>query len=71
MIAGIIINLIGSRASQYMFLMIRPLQLMVHLPLLTIAIPANTMVFLQYVVSVAMYDILSVFWNWTTMQSII
>jgi len=51
--------------------MIRPLQLMVHLPLLSVSVPANIMLFLQYVVSVAMYDIFSIFFNWQTMQSVV
>ena len=52
------LNLALSGGFQYFLMMIRVLQITLHLPLLQTLIPANVMMVFQVIISIAMFDIL-------------
>ncbi len=57
LILAIILNVVGSGCVEYMLLMFRSLQIVVHLTILQVVFPANALVFFQYIVSIVWFDI--------------
>ena len=45
LIVSILLNLIGQGCIEYMLLMIRSLQLVIHLPIMQVVFPANALTF--------------------------
>ena len=41
LIIGIVLKFIGEKSEQFFLLMIRPLQLILHLPIMLIVLPGN------------------------------
>jgi hypothetical protein len=59
-----LMNLVLSGSLRYMIMMIRFLQIVLHLPLLCISIPSNVIALNKVLIQVAMFDLLSS--DWTT-----
>ena len=57
LIAGIIFNYMGDGCIEYMLLMYRSLQLILHLPLTQVIVPANVIVIVSKALNVVQYDI--------------
>jgi hypothetical protein len=57
MIFGFIFNLIGEKIEGYMFLMTRSLQLILHLPIIQVVLPANVVAYMGYAINFVMFDI--------------
>ena len=58
LIGSVAMNVLFVGAVEYMQLLMRYLQLMVHLPMVKVPFPAQTILFVKNVIEVAMYDIL-------------
>jgi hypothetical protein len=52
LIVSILLNLIGQGCIEYMLLMIRSLQLVIHLPIMQVVFPANALTFFEYIFSI-------------------
>jgi hypothetical protein len=50
-------NFIGDGCAEYLILMYRSLQLVVHLPIINVVFPSNVMIFLQCLINVVQFDI--------------
>jgi hypothetical protein len=46
MIFGFVFNLAGGKTEAYMFFLTRTLQLILHLPIMQVALPANVMAYM-------------------------
>ena len=53
-----LINLIFSGGAIYMLYMVRTLQIMLHIPIFKIVLPANLMINISSTIEIAMFDIL-------------
>lgn len=58
LILGIVFNILGEKLLDYMRLMIRSLQLILHLPIMQVTLPANVIAFINYALKFVMFDIL-------------
>ena len=58
LIVTIFMNLFFIGSSDYMFALIRSLQLILHLPIFRFIIPGNVIMLFQVLIPVAMFDIL-------------
>jgi hypothetical protein len=54
---GILMNIVGSGSVEYMILMFRSLQIVLHLPIFRVIFPANALLFFQFSFSVIQFDI--------------
>lgn len=54
----------GDLAMKYMFIMIRALQMVLHIPLMRIMLPANVLTFIEIMIPTVGFDILESFFNW-------
>lgn len=54
----------GGVAMRYMFIMVRSLQLILHLPMLQIVFPANVMTLISIIIPVVGFDVLESFMDW-------
>ena len=70
LIIGIVLKFIGEKSEQFFLLMIRPLQLILHLPIMLIVLPGNILSVFKILIKFAMFDILDSIWNWKN-QSVI
>jgi len=52
LIVSILLNLIGQGCIEYMLLIIRSLQLVIHLPIMQVVFPANALTFFEYIFSI-------------------
>jgi hypothetical protein len=52
LILGILMNIIGAGCAEYMLLMFRSLQIVLHLPIMQTVFPANALVVFEYIFSV-------------------
>ena len=57
MILGFLFNLIGENTERYMFLMTRSLQLILHLPIMQVVLPANVIAYIASAINFVMFDI--------------
>ena len=57
MIFGFLFNFFGDKIEIYMFLMTRSLQLILHLPIMQVVLPANVIVFIGSAINFVMFDI--------------
>ena len=57
MIMGFIFNLMGEKTEGFMLIMTRSLQLILHLPVMQVILPANVLVFMGSAISFVMFDI--------------
>ncbi len=57
LILGIVFNILGERVLDYMRLMIRSLQLILHLAIMQVTLPANVIAFINYALKFVMFDI--------------
>ena len=57
-IIALIFNLSMRGGLNYFMGMIRSLQMIVHLPMLKIIVPANVITLFEYVIPIAMFDLL-------------
>ncbi len=57
LILGVVMNVLGNGCVEYMLLMFRSLQIVVHLPILQAIFPANALNFIQYILSIVWFDI--------------
>jgi len=60
-----------SRAGDYMFIMIRTFQLIIHLAFMKIILPANVMDTLGIMIPIVCFDIIDSKFDWADDQSII
>ena len=58
LISSIILNLVGQGCVEYMLLMLRSLQIVMHLPILPVAFPANALAFFLYIIRLVQFDVL-------------
>ena len=63
LIIGILLKFIGEKSEQFFLLMIRPLQLILHLPIMLIVLPGNILSVFKILIKFAMFDILDSIWN--------
>jgi len=68
LILGIIFNFLGEKVLDYMRLMIRSLQLILHLPIMQVSLPANVIAFIKDAISFVMFDIFfnNIVWSYIT-----
>ena len=66
LIISIVLYLIsnGKLAIRFMFIMVRSLQLIMHLPMLQVIFPGNAMTLIVIVIPVVGFDILETFLDW-------
>ena len=64
MVSTFILNVLFSGGMLYFLLLIRSLQIVLHIPMLKVILPGNVSLFFSQVISVAMFDILDS--EWTT-----
>jgi hypothetical protein len=58
MILGIVFNFLGEKTEEYMFIMTRSLQLILHLPIMQVVLPANVVAYMSGAINFVMFDIL-------------
>ena len=51
-------------SGHYFLMLIRTLQIILHLPILKVVVPANVNMYFSYMIPIVMFDILDS--NWTT-----
>ena len=61
LILSILLNIIGYGCVEYMLLMFRSLQIVLHLPILQVVFPANALTFFKFIFSLVQFDILNNF----------
>lgn len=54
----------GPRAMQFMFIMVRALQMILHLPMMTVLFPANVLTIIEIMIPTIGFDILDNFFDW-------
>jgi len=64
MFGTLTLNLIGKSSERPLKLMIRSLQIILHLSIFQVVIPQSAMVFISTVMSIAMFDITASFIDW-------
>ena len=64
MVITFVINFVFSGGMYYFLILVRSLQIVLHIPMLKVILPGNVSLFFGYVISVAMFDILDA--DWTT-----
>ena len=57
LVLGIIFNFLGDKVLDFMRLMIRSLQLILHLPIMEVSLPANVVAFINNAIAFVMFDI--------------
>ena len=57
LVIGGIFNILGDGFIEYMLLMYRSLQLILHLPIFQIIVPANVLIFIEAAITVVQFDI--------------
>ena len=58
-----VLNVCLSGGGLFFLMLIRSLQIVLHLPLLKVIFPANVIMIFTYIISVAMFDILDSDWT--------
>jgi hypothetical protein len=58
LISSIILNLVGQGCVEYMLLMFRSLQIVLHLPILQVVFPSNALAFFLYIIRLVQFDVL-------------
>ena len=61
LILSILLNIIGQGCIEYMLLMFRSLQIVLHLPILQVVFPTNALTFFKTIFSLVQFDILNNF----------
>ena len=51
-------------AMRFMFILVRALQMILHLPLMLVLFPANVMTFIEIMIPTVGFDILEAILNW-------
>lgn len=54
----------GKLAIRFMFIMVRSLQLIMHLPMMQVIFPGNAMTLIVIVIPVVGFDVLEAFLDW-------
>ena len=70
MISGFIFNILGGKIEGYIFLMTRSLQLILHLPVMQVVLPANVIAFIYSAITFVMFDIFFGYELWTCIPNI-
>ena len=55
----------GGQAMKFMFIMVRSLQLILHLPILRVIFPANVMMIIKVMIPTVCFDVLDQFDIWS------
>ena len=73
MVVSILLYLMsnGGKAMRFMFIMVRSLQLIMHLPMVQIVFPGNVMMMIGILIPVVGFDILESVFEWESLNSII
>jgi len=50
---GLFLKMLGQKSDEYLLLMVRPLQLIMHLPIYQVIFPQNTITFIKIVIKVS------------------
>ena len=58
----------GGQAANFMFMMVRSLQMIMHLPLFQIIFPANVMTTIQILIPAVSFDIMESLLNWEVFE---
>jgi len=61
LVAAIVMNLMMQGAMMWMILFINSLQMIVHLPMMQVILPANVAEFYGFLIPIAMFDVVEVF----------
>lgn len=64
MIVMFLMNILLSGSGHYFSMLINSLQIVIHLPILKVIVPANVSMVFSYIIPVVMFDILEP--DWTT-----
>jgi len=58
LIVAVAMNFVLAGSMQYMMIMIRSLQMILHLPMLNVIVPGNVNMFIGLIIPIAMFDVL-------------
>lgn len=58
----------GPLPMRYMFIMVRSLQLTLHLPMVKVVFPSNVMMMIRIVIPVIGFDVLESAFDWETLD---
>ena len=61
MVVNILLNLVLAGSMKYFIGMVNSLQLIIHLPIFNVPIPANVSTFFEAILPIVMFDVLSDF----------
>ena len=73
MVVSILLYLMsnGGKAMRFMFIMVRSLQLIMHLPMVQIVFPGNVMMMIGILIPVVGFDILESVFEWESLNQMI
>ena len=54
----------GGLSMKFMFIMVRTMQIILHLPIMRVLFPANTMLFVSVMIPTVGFDVLESFFDW-------